>query len=103
MELINEPNREFYLRLRIPNSKIDIEQERKTTISVFPFFLRKTDETSVQAVLIHDYPKCKHLIKDIQISRSPESIDIKMTDELLQDFLNQGFIWIHESELATWY
>jgi len=54
-ELINEPKREFCLRLRIPNSKIDIEQEQKTTISVFPFLLRKKDETSVQAVLIHEH------------------------------------------------
>jgi len=77
-ELINEPKREFCLRLRIPNSKIDIEQEQKTTISVFPFLLRKKDETSVQAVLIRDYPICKHLIKDIHTMRKRNiSINIR--------------------------
>jgi len=54
-------------------------------------------------VLIRDYPICKHLIKDIHTMRSPESIEIKMTDELLQDYLNQGFKWMHVSELDTWY
>lgn len=102
-KLKNEPNREFYLRLNIPKSKIDIDQSQKTIFSGCPFFLRKTDEKSVQVVFFDEYPKCKHLTKDKHEPFGPDSTYITMTDKLLKELLNQGFKWLHESELATWY
>jgi hypothetical protein len=101
-KLKNEPKRDFYLRLNIPDSKIDIEMNRSKVFCGFPFFLRKADAKSVQVVLIDDYPKCSHVIKE-HAAILNESNKILMTDELLNSFLNDGFLWIHESEMVTWY
>lgn len=103
MELKNEPKRELYLRLNIPDSKINIEESQKKAFSGFPFFLRKTDENSVQVVLFNEYPKCSHLIKNRHDRLGPDSIEINMTDELLNEFMDKDFKWLHESELDTWY
>lgn len=98
-ELKNEPKRELYLRLNVPDSKINIEDNREGAFIGCPFLLRKTDEISVQVVLFHDYPKCTHLIKNKRDPLSPESSEINMTDELLIGFLEKGFKWFHESDV----
>lgn len=53
--------REFYLSLNIPDSKINMEENLESVFNGCPFFLRKIDDSSIQVVLFHDYPKCKHL------------------------------------------
>lgn len=99
VELKNEPKREFYLRLNIPDIKINIEENREGVFLGFPFFLRKTDESLIQVVLFHNYPKCTHLIKNKRDPLGPESYEIIMTDEVLNGFTEKGFNWLHESEI----
>lgn len=103
VELKNEAKREFYLSLKIPDSKINIEENREKVFSGFPFFLRKVEGSSVQVILFHDYPYCTQLNKNIHERLGPISSEINMTDETLNIFLDKGFKWLHESELDTWY
>ncbi|OZQ97337.1 hypothetical protein [Paenibacillus sp. VTT E-133291] len=100
-ELKTELKRKFYLSLNIPDSKINMEENLERVFNGCPFFLRKIDDSSIQVVLFHDYPKCKHLIKDKRDPLGPESSEINMTGERLNALLKKDFNWFHESELAV--
>lgn len=101
-ELKNEPNRDFYLSLHIPDSKINIEEDRDTVFCGFPFFLRMQNANSIQAVFFHEYPICANVIKYKNVIGT-ESTRIHVTDKMLNDFFEKGFKWHHESEMDTWY
>lgn len=101
VELKIESKREFFLSLNIPDSKINIEEKREGEFMGCPFFLRKVDESSIQVVLFHDYPKCTHLLKSKYSPLGPESSEIEMNTVMLNDLLEKNFNWYHESEIAV--
>lgn len=103
-ELKNGTLREFYLQLKIPVNKIALE-EKEPAYSMFPFFLRKVDQTKrlFQGITLHEYPKgillyVKLPTKSASADRSDEII---LTDTLLDQLLNEGFEWVHHSEYTT--
>ncbi|WP_240416495.1 zinc ribbon domain-containing protein [Paenibacillus periandrae] len=105
-ELKNEPLREFYLSLGVPDRKISLEQNDPCKLSgFFPFFLRKIDPFNnlLHAITLHDYPKGTLLSVEIP-KKSPiadKSEEIIMTDSLLEGLISQGFEWLHHSEMST--
>ena len=100
--IVDDKLMSLYESLKIPQHKIDIETRRKDNFMGFPFFLRKEDYRRIEAVTIDEYPKAKHLIALYPYKRqADEVINIDLFPEVVESFLQKGFVWLHESEIDT--
>lgn len=102
-ELVNGSLRTYYLNMKIPDHKIDLEQNDPYTFTGFPFFLRKIDlaENLLQAITLHEYPNGKRVFVRLPAKISVWSENIVVTDFIINELLSQGFEWFHHSEMDT--
>lgn len=104
-QLINSSLGEFYINLKIPEKKILMEQNDIYNFSGFPFFLQKKDNSInlLQSITFHEFPK-GHRVKVNLTQKIPmvvETEELIIGDSLIDDLLNQGYVWFHHSEMIT--
>lgn len=98
---------EFYLSLKIPFAKTEIEKRysEKYTSSAFPFFLWKHDRIhqTIEAITFHEYPMGRRAYVKLP-ALSPQadsSEEILLKEGTLDKLLKEGFEWFHKNEKET--
>ena len=95
---------EFYLNLKIPKQLIELELNSVGKVCGFPFFLRR-EGTNLEIINIHidRFLKGTYLFVELPPKScvADGSREISLNLEKIEELLEQGFKWCHESQYDT--